>query len=150
MVDVSQKKDTQRTARAQAVVKMQAETLETIKSGGVKKGDVLAVAQVAGIMAAKQTCNLIPMCHLIMLTSVDVSFEYDIEQPWIIINSLVKTTGKTGVEMEAITAVTVAAMTIYDMGKAIDRWMEITDIKLLEKAGGKSGHLVRNEGLQRE
>jgi len=146
MVDVSQKDDTERIARAQAVVKMQDKTLETIKSGGIKKGDVLAVAQVAGVMAAKQTSNLIPMCHPLMLTSVDVSFEFDEENPWIIINSSVKTTGKTGVEMEAITAVTVAAMTIYDMGKAIDRWMEITDIKLIEKAGGKSGHLIRSEG----
>jgi len=146
MVDVSQKDDTERIARAQAVVKMQDKTLETIKSGGIKKGDVLAVAQVAGVMAAKQTSNLIPMCHPLMLTSVDVSFEFDEENPWIIINSSVKTTGKTGVEMEAITAVAVAAMTIYDMGKAIDRWMEITDIKLIEKAGGKSGHLIRSEG----
>lgn len=143
MVDISQKSDTQRIAKAQAVIKMQAETLEKIKSGGVKKGDVLAVAQVAGIMAAKQTANLIPMCHQIMLTSVDIDFEYDSEKPWIRVNSSVKTTGKTGAEMEAITAVTVAAMTIYDMGKAIDRWMEITDIKLIEKAGGKSGHVLR-------
>lgn len=145
MVDVSRKGDTERIAVAQAVVSMQPDTLRRIKDGGVKKGDVLAVAQVAGIMAAKQTPFLIPMCHPLMLTSVDISFEFDEPGSRIIIESRVKTTGKTGVEMEAITAASVAALTIYDMGKAVDRWMEISGIKLLEKAGGKSGHLKRKE-----
>lgn len=145
MVDVSDKHDSARIAVAQAVVQMQADTLQRIKNGGIEKGDVLAVAQVAGIMAAKQTSLLIPMCHPLMLTSVDISFKFDEEKSWIIIQSEVKTTGKTGVEMEAITAASVAALTIYDMSKAIDRWMVIGDVKLLEKAGGKSGHVVRSE-----
>jgi len=145
MVDVSSKDDTERVAVARASVKMQADTLTTIKTGGIKKGDVLAVAQVAGIMGAKQTPCLIPMCHPLMLTSVDISFEFDEDNSCINIESQVKTTGKTGIEMEAITAVSIAALTIYDMGKAVDRWMEITDIKLIEKSGGKSGHVVRSE-----
>jgi len=145
MVDVSQKDDTERVAVAQAVVRMQLETLRTIQGGGIRKGDVLAVAQVAGIMGAKQTPSLIPMCHPLMLTAVDVKFDFDEDNPGIIITAQVKTTGKTGVEMEAITAVTVAALTVYDMAKAVDRWMEITDVKLVEKAGGKSGHLRRSE-----
>jgi len=143
MVDVAKKNDTERVAIAHAVVRMQPATLATIKSGGVKKGDVLGVAQVAGIMAAKQTANLIPMCHPLMLTSVDITFEMDEENSSITIQCQVKTTGKTGVEMEAISGAGIAAMTIYDMSKAIDRWMEITDIKLLEKSGGKSGHVIR-------
>ena len=143
MVDVAAKKDTERVAIAQAMIRMQPNTLATIKSGGIKKGDVLGVAQVAGIMAAKQTSNLIPMCHPLILTSVNVTFEMDEENSSITIKCQVKTTGKTGVEMEAITGASIAALTIYDMSKAIDRWMEITDIKLLEKAGGKSGHVVR-------
>jgi len=145
MVDVSQKDDTERVAVAQAVVRMQLETLRAIQGGGIRKGDVLAVAQVAGIMGAKQTPSLIPMCHPLMLTAVDVKFDFDEDNPGIIITAQVKTTGKTGVEMEAITAVTVAALTVYDMAKAVDRWMEITDVKLVEKAGGKSGHLRRSE-----
>lgn len=145
MVDVSRKSDTVRVAVAQAVVRMQADTLKAIKSGGIKKGDVLGVAQVAGIMAAKQTSHLIPMCHPLILTSIDIFFEFDDENSSLIINSQVKTTGKTGVEMEAMTAVSVAALTVYDMSKAIDRWMEITDIKLIEKSGGKSGYVKRSE-----
>jgi cyclic pyranopterin monophosphate synthase len=144
MVDVSEKNDTVRTATAQAVVHMQPATLQVIKSGGIKKGDVLGVAQVAGIMGAKQTSSLIPMCHPLMLTSVDIEFELDDVNSNILIRCQVKTTGKTGVEMEAISGVSVAAMTIYDMSKAIDRWMEITDIKLMEKMGGKSGHVKRD------
>jgi len=144
MVDVSEKNDTVRTATAQAVVHMQPATLQVIKSGGIKKGDVLGVSQVAGIMGAKQTSSLIPMCHPLMLTSVDIEFEMDELNSNIIIRCQVKTTGKTGVEMEAISGVSVAAMTIYDMSKAIDRWMEITDIKLMEKMGGKSGHVKRD------
>lgn len=143
MVDVSEKNDTVRTATAQAVVHMQPATLQAIKNGGIKKGDVLGVAQVAGIMGAKQTAALIPMCHPLMLTSVDIEFEIDEINSKIIICCQVKTTGKTGVEMEAISGVSVAAMTIYDMSKAIDRWMKITDIQLMEKMGGKSGHVKR-------
>lgn len=144
MVDVSEKADTERVAEARAVVRMQPETLEAIRSGGVKKGDVLAVAQVAGIMAAKQTSSLIPMCHPLILTSVDISFDLDQDNNRIIIHSRVKTTGKTGVEMEAMTAAAVAALTIYDMAKAIDRWMVIEEVLLLEKSGGKSGHVRRS------
>ena len=143
MVDVSAKDDSERVAIARAVVSMQPETLALIKSGGIKKGDVLAVAQVAGIMGAKQTSSLVPMCHPLMLTSVDLNFEIDNDNSCIIITSVVKTTGKTGVEMEAITGAAVAAITIYDMAKAVDRWMEISEIKLLEKWGGKSGHVKR-------
>jgi cyclic pyranopterin phosphate synthase len=143
MVDVSAKDDSERVAIARAVISMQPETLALIKSGGIKKGDVLAVAQVAGIMGAKQTSSLVPMCHPLMLTSVDLNFEMDDDNSCIIITSVVKTTGKTGVEMEAITGAAVAAITIYDMAKAVDRWMEISEIKLLEKWGGKSGHVKR-------
>ena len=143
MVDVSAKDDTERVAIARAVISMQPETLALIKSGGIKKGDVLAVAQVAGIMGAKQTSSLVPMCHPLMLTSVHLNFEIDDDNSRIIITSVVKTTGKTGIEMEAITGAAVAAITIYDMAKAVDRWMEISEIKLLEKWGGKSGHVKR-------
>ncbi len=143
MVDVSAKDDSERVAIARAVISMQPETLALIKSGGINKGDVLAVAQVAGIMGAKQTSNLVPMCHPLMLTSVDLNFEIDDDNSCIIITSVAKTTGKTGVEMEAITGAAVAAITIYDMAKAVDRWMEISEIKLLEKWGGKSGHVKR-------
>ncbi|HBQ27650.1 MAG TPA: cyclic pyranopterin monophosphate synthase MoaC [Syntrophomonas sp.] len=143
MVDVSGKNDSERVAIACAIISMQPETLALIKSGGIKKGDVLAVAQVAGIMGAKQTSGLVPMCHPLMLNSVDINFEMDDNNSSIIITSIVKTTGKTGVEMEAITAAAVAAITIYDMAKAVDRWMEISEVKLLEKWGGKSGHVKR-------
>jgi len=143
MVDVSEKEDTTRLARARAVVRMQPHTLQKIREGGIKKGDVLAVAQVAGIMGAKQTPGLIPMCHPLMLTGVDINFDFDDSNSTLIIQSEVKTKGPTGVEMEAITAVTVAALTVYDMCKAIDRWMEIGQVQLLEKYGGKSGHLHR-------
>lgn len=145
MVDVTGKDDTRRVARAQAVVYMQPETLELIKTGGIKKGDVLAVAQVAGIMAAKKTPDLIPMCHPLMLTGVDISFRFQDEDARLVITSEVHNVGKTGVEMEAITAVAVAAMTVYDMCKAVDRWIMISDIQLLEKAGGKSGHVIREQ-----
>ncbi len=144
MVDVSGKNDSERLAIAQAIVKMQPETMRRIRDGAIKKGDVLGVAQIAGIMGAKQTSALIPMCHPLNLSSVDIGFTFDENNASIIIEAEVKTTGKTGVEMEAITAVAVAALTIYDMGKAVDRWMEITGIKLLEKSGGKSGHLIRD------
>lgn len=141
MVDVSDKEETFRVAKARAVVGMQASTLAMIRDGAIKKGDVLAVAQVAGIMGAKQTPSLIPMCHPLFLSGVDLSFTLDDDTARIIIDSQVKTSGQTGVEMEAITAVTIAALTIYDMCKAVDRWMEITEIRLLEKSGGKSGYL---------
>lgn len=143
MVDVSQKEDSVREARARVVVRMQPTTMNLIKSGGIKKGDVLAVAQVAGIMAAKQTPHLIPMCHPLLLNAVDVSFVLDEEGAQVIIETLVRTTGKTGVEIEALTAAAVAALTVYDMCKAVDRWMEIGELLLLEKSGGKSGHLQR-------
>jgi len=146
MVDVTEKRDTVRVAVAQAVVEMQPETLRLIMTGGVKKGDVLAVAQVAGIMAAKKTPDLIPMCHPLMLTGVDITFSFDEQNSRILITAEVKTTGKTGVEMEALTAAAVAALTVYDMCKAVDRWMIIREVKLIEKTGGKSGHLVRETG----
>lgn len=143
MVDITTKDDTARIALAEAIIKMEMETLQMIKTGGVKKGDVLGVAQVGGIMGAKQTANLIPMCHPLFLSGVDINFEFDEPGSQIIIRGTVKTTGKTGVEMEALTGVSIAALTIYDMCKAIDRWMVIKVIKLLEKSGGKSGHLIR-------
>lgn len=143
MVDVGQKQDSERRAVAQATVRMQPNTLTMIKSGGIKKGDVLGVAQVAGIMAAKQTADLIPMCHPLLLNSVNITFETDEQNSCITVNCTVKSAGKTGVEMEAISGAGIAAMTIYDMAKAIDRWMVIGDLKLIEKAGGKSGYVVR-------
>lgn len=145
MVDVTKKDDTERVARARATISMQPETLQLIISGGIKKGDVLGVAQVAGIMGAKQTANLIPMCHPLLITSVDISFNLDESNNNIIINSEVKTTGKTGVEMEALSAVSIAALTVYDMCKSVDRWMKIESIELLEKQGGKSGHIRRED-----
>lgn len=143
MVDVSQKDDTERIAMAEGIISMQPETLAAIESGGIKKGDVLSVAQVAGIMGAKQTAQLIPMCHPLMITSIDINFELDKNIPGVRARSTVKTTGKTGVEMEAITAVSIALVTIYDMCKALDKWMIIGEIKLMEKSGGKSGHISR-------
>ncbi len=140
MVDVSAKNSTLRSARALAIVKMEKETIEKIVEGKMKKGDVLAVAQVAGIMAAKRNFELIPMCHNIPLESVDISFMVDEENNKIDIVSEVKTHYITGVEMEALSAVSVAALTIYDMCKAIDRAMVIEKICLLEKKGGKSDY----------
>ena len=145
MVDVSGKADSIRQARAAAVVKMKPETLQAIKEGAIIKGDVLAVAQVAAVMGAKQTPHLIPMCHPLMIAAVDVEYRFDTEASQLHIETMVRSTGKTGVEMEAITAATTAALTVYDMCKAVDRWMEITDICLLEKSGGKSGHVKRPE-----
>lgn len=140
MVDVSAKMSTLRMAKASAIVKMKKETIEKIIKGKMKKGDVLAVAQVAGIMAAKRNFELIPMCHNIPLESVDISFKIDEENTKIDIVSEVKTHYITGVEMEALCAVSVAALTIYDMCKAIDRAMVIEKICLLEKKGGKSDY----------
>ncbi|MBO8127028.1 MAG: cyclic pyranopterin monophosphate synthase MoaC [Firmicutes bacterium] len=143
MVDVGGKDVTKRVAVARGTVKMQPETLRLIKEGGHKKGDVLAVAQVAGIMGAKRTPEIIPMCHPIFITGVDLSFEIDEEASAVHIQAEVRTQGQTGVEMEALTAVSTAALTIYDMCKAVDRGMEITDICLLKKSGGKSGTYLR-------
>lgn len=146
MVDVSAKDDTRRLAVAQASVRMKSATLELIAAGGIAKGDVLAVAQVAGVLAAKETSRLIPMCHPLFITAVDICFTLDNVRQLVKIKATVGTTGKTGVEMEALTAVSVAALTIYDMCKAIDKVMEIGDVCLLEKQGGKSGDYRRIEG----
>lgn len=145
MVDVGDKEDTRRMAIAQGEIIMQAETLKLIKGRKIAKGDVLAVAQIAGIMAAKQTSQIIPMCHPLMLTSVDLNFEIKEKARKIVIKSKVETIGKTGVEMEALTAVAVAGLTIYDMCKAVDRGITIKNIYLIEKTGGKSGHYQRIE-----
>ena len=147
MVDVSAKADSERTAIARGAIRMRAETLALIRSGGIEKGDVFAVARVAGIMAAKRTSELIPMCHPLMLTNVKVEFDTPDEATTpetaiVNIQATVKTTGKTGVEMEALTAVSVAALTIYDMAKAVDRGMRIEAIRLAEKHGGKSGDVI--------
>lgn len=139
MVDVSEKEITLREAVAIGRIYINPETISMIINGDIPKGDVFAVARVAGIMAAKKTQDLIPMCHNILLDSVAISFEYDSEKGSIAIKAIVKCTWKTGVEMEALTAVTVAALTIYDMCKAVDKGMMIGDIKLVKKTGGKSG-----------
>ncbi|NLY55655.1 MAG: cyclic pyranopterin monophosphate synthase MoaC [Firmicutes bacterium] len=143
MVDVGDKPATKREAIARGSIKMKPETLRLIKEGGHKKGDVLAVAQVAGIMGAKRTADLIPMCHPLFLTGVDLSFSLDETANAVHIEAAVRTEGQTGVEMEALTAVSVAALTIYDMCKAVDKAMEISDIYLVKKTGGKSGTFLR-------
>lgn len=140
MVDVSDKNNTAREAKAGAVVLMKAETLELIVSGSHKKGDVLAVARVAGIQAAKKCWELIPLCHPLMLSKVSIELTPNQEKSCIEIIATAKVNGKTGVEMEALTAASVAALTIYDMCKAVDRFMRIDNVQLLEKKGGKSGH----------
>jgi cyclic pyranopterin phosphate synthase len=142
MVDVGAKDETERVAVARGTVEMQPETLRLILEGRAKKGDVLAVAQVAGIMAAKRTHELIPMCHPLLLTGIEVSFVPDEAASALQISATVRTFGKTGVEMEALTAVSVAALTVYDMVKAVDRGMTVTGIRLAEKQGGKSGDFV--------
>ena len=139
MVDVSDKADTDRIAIAEGRVEMQAETLNLIVSGDAKKGDVLAAARLAGIMAAKRTGELIPLCHPLMLTKVVVDVEADENLPGLRVRAEVKTRGQTGGEMEALTAVAVACLTIYDMAKAVDRGMRIEGVRVLEKRGGKSG-----------
>ena len=143
MVDVSGKPLTHREAIATASVFMKPETIQLIKGGSIEKGDVLGVARVAGIMAAKKTPDLIPMCHPLNITSVNIDFHIDEEKNSIDIKTTVKITGQTGVEMEALTAASVAALTIYDMCKAVDKEMVISDIMLLEKRGGKSGEFKR-------
>jgi cyclic pyranopterin phosphate synthase len=139
MVDVSEKEDTVRTAVACGSIYMKKETLDKIRDGQIMKGDVLAVAQVGGIMGSKSAPGIIPMCHPIMLSGCDISFRMDFANGKIDIEATARCTGKTGVEMEALTAVSVAALTIYDMCKAVDKGMVIKDIMLLRKSGGKSG-----------
>ncbi len=146
MVDVSEKSDTVREATATGSISMKRETIERIKEGSISKGDVLAVAQVGGIMGSKSTPQIIPMCHPIMISGCDISFKIDDENSKIHITATTKTVGKTGIEMEALTAVSVAALTIYDMCKAIDKEMVINNIMLIKKTGGKSG-LFERKGL---
>ena len=143
MVDIGSKDETQRTAVATGAVRVSAETFALIKSGGMKKGDVLGTAQIAGIMAAKRTWELIPMCHQVALTKVDIAFELEDETFRVLIRATASCKGMTGVEMEALTAVSVAALTVYDMCKAVQKDMVIEDIGLEEKTGGKSGQYNR-------
>ena len=145
MVDVGHKQVSQRIAIASGQIRMASSTLELIAGGGHKKGDVLAVARIAGIQAAKQCAHLIPLCHPLMLTSIDVDFELDQQLPAVKISACCKLSGQTGVEMEALTAVAIAALTIYDMCKAVDKDMVITAICLQEKQGGNSGHYRRSD-----
>ena len=140
MVDVGEKTSTQRVAIAKGEVTMASDTLRLIAEGGHKKGDVLSVARIAGIQAAKNCSQLIPLCHPLMLTSVEVVMNLDSDNSRVIIEATCKVNGPTGVEMEALTAVSVSALTIYDMCKAVDKEMTICDISLLEKQGGRSGH----------
>jgi cyclic pyranopterin phosphate synthase len=142
MVDVGAKPDSQRLAVAKGEVHMKKETLDLIRAGTLKKGDVLTVAQVAGIAAAKRTSDLIPLCHPLPLTHVEVDLALDESLPGVLITATVKTVGKTGVEMEALTAVSVAALTVYDMAKAAEKTMRIQNIHLVEKHGGRSGDVV--------
>ena len=143
MVDVGAKADTARSARAEGSITMNAETLAAIERNAVAKGDVIAAARIAGIMAAKKTAELIPLCHPIPLTDAGVDIDVDRSLPGLRIKAWASTQGKTGVEMEALTAVTVALLTVYDMAKALDRGMEISGVRLIEKRGGKSGDWKR-------
>jgi cyclic pyranopterin phosphate synthase len=143
MVDVSDKDVTDREATARAVVSMRPETARLIAAGAMAKGDVLAVAQVAGVMAAKRTPDLIPLCHPLPISGVDMSFDLDVGQARLEVRATVRVTGRTGVEMEAMTAASVAALTVYDMCKAVDRAMSIGNVELVHKAGGKSGEFTR-------
>jgi len=145
MVDVSKKADTERVAVARGEVMMKPETLEAIREGIVKKGDVLAVAQIAGVMAAKRTSELIPLCHPLPILEIKVDLTLDSNLPGVQITSVVKTIAKTGVEMEALTATAVAALTVYDMAKAVEKTMRIQNIRLVRKSGGSSGDVL-NEG----
>ena len=146
MVDVSDKPETRRVARATGSIRMSASTLTAILNAEVKKGDVLGVARVAGIMAAKKTSELIPLCHPLVLTDVQISLTAHASLPGLRCEASVRTTGPTGVEMEALTAVSVALLTVYDMAKALDRGMEIADISLAQKSGGVSGDFSRVDG----
>lgn len=143
MVDVSAKPETERAARAAGAIRMRAETLAAIRDNALAKGDVLAVARVAGVMAAKRTAELIPLCHPLPLSDVQVALTLDESLPGVRVEATTRCTGRTGVEMEAITAVSICLVTIYDMAKAVDREMSISDIHLLEKSGGRSGHWRR-------
>ena len=143
MVDVGHKQETERVAHAAGTITMSREAFDLVKSGSIKKGDVLGIARIAGIMAAKKVDTLIPLTHPLMITKVSVDFELVEESSMIEINALVGICGKTGVEMEALTAVSVAALTIYDMCKAVDKTMVIDNIRLLKKTGGKSGSFIR-------
>ena len=145
MVDVSDKGETVRIAVAEGAVRMRPETLDLIVSGNAKKGDVLGAARFAGIMAAKKTSELIQLCHPLMISKVTVEIEADASLPGLRVEAMVRLTGKTGVEMEALTAVSVACLTIYDMAKAADKAMEIIDIRLKSKTGGKSGDFSRTD-----
>jgi len=142
MVDVGEKSDSMRQAVAKGEVHMRPETLSMIQAGSMKKGDVLTVAQLAGIMAAKKTAELIPLCHPIPLTQIEVDLQPDTTLPGIQITASVSSVGKTGVEMEALTAVSVAALTIYDMAKAVEKTMRIENVRLVEKHGGQSGDVI--------
>lgn len=142
MVDIGAKPENERIAVARGEVRMLPETLNLIRIGAIKKGDLLTVAQIAGISAAKKTSDLIPLCHPILLTKVDVNLSLDDSVPGVIITATVRTIGKTGVEMEALTAVSVTALTIYDMAKAVEKTMRIQNIRLLKKHGGVSGDIV--------
>jgi len=142
MVDIAEKPDTHRRAVARGLVRMQPATLELIKKGRVAKGDVLSVAQLAGIMAAKRTPDLIPLCHPILISDIEIEFSIDEKESTVEITATVESTGKTGVEMEALTATAVTALTIYDMCKAVDRGMRIEAVRLIRKSGGKSGTIT--------
>jgi cyclic pyranopterin phosphate synthase len=142
MVNVGHKPDTERLAVARGTVRMQPQTLQLIAEGNMKKGDVLAVAQLAGVMAAKRTSDLIPLCHPLLLSHIDVTCRLNQEASCVDIEAVVRLTGKTGVEMEALTAVTVAGLTIYDMAKAVDRSMRLTEVRIVRKEGGQSGTFV--------
>ena len=144
MVDVSEKQETYREAIAYGSIYMKKETLERIKEGTIVKGDVLSVAQVGGIMGAKKTSDIIPMCHPIMISGCDINFSLDFVKNRVEITATARTIGQTGIEMEAMCAVSIAALTIYDMCKAIDREMIVSDIMLIKKSGGKSGTFERN------
>jgi cyclic pyranopterin phosphate synthase len=142
MVDVGEKPVSDRVAIAKGEIHMQSKTLDLIRAGTLKKGDVLVVAKIAGIMAGKRTSDLIPLCHPLDISFIDVEMELKDELPGVIITAVVRTSGKTGVEMEALTAVSVAALTIYDMAKAVEKTMRIMNIRLVEKHGGQSGDIV--------
>jgi cyclic pyranopterin phosphate synthase len=145
MVDISDKPETERTAIASGEVHMRPDTLAEIQAGSLKKGDVLAVAQIAGVLAAKRTSELIPLCHPLPINQIVVEIEPDSKIPGVSITATVRTTGKTGVEMEALTAVAVAALTVYDMAKAVEKTMRIQNIRLVEKHGGQSGDVINRD-----
>lgn len=149
MVDVGEKNPTHRIAVCEGTITMQAETLDKILQGDHKKGDVLGIARIAGIMAAKKTSDLIPLCHPLALTHIDIEFAPNTDSNSIYCTCRVETRGQTGVEMEALTAVQIALLTIYDMCKAVDRGMTMTDIRLIEKKGGKSGHWLQNADTEK-